>query len=180
MSEPKTYTSDFYPVQLIALELEEPQPGRMIWRYEFYIDNQLAQHQYLNYKWSGLYPNLQKYQYNSEKGRFVLIPAEGIIIYDCKEKSFFKTPASKESINNAFVGNKFIDNLLFVFMQRSFQIINLDDYTSHEVVFQTGRLQIQDLYYQEGSIALEYKDLSDYSVKTERYDLGGMRFSKKS
>lgn len=172
MYEPRTFTSKVHPVKLVAKEMDEPNPGRMIWRYEFWVNGKIVQDKSIDYRWSGLFPNLDNVQFESEDSRYYFIPAEGVVLYDWEQKSFYKTPASREFKNNAFVGNAFTEDYLVMVMQRSFLVLHVDRKKSVEVIFPFGELQIKSFHMRGSLLTLQYKDLSDFATKEKAYDIG--------
>jgi len=171
------FESEHYPIKLVAKTLDEPHPGHMIWRYEFYREGKLLNDPLLNYKWGGLYPDLDGYSMESDDGAFVYIPTEGsTLIYDTKSKKFKSYTAVIEGSNNTFVTNVFSEGRLLVVFKRSIQIVELKYFTVQNIHFEFNRFQLIAAQYIDDLLIVKYKDLSDYQVYNKRYDFNKMDF----
>ncbi|MBL3658456.1 hypothetical protein [Fulvivirga sediminis] len=178
LDEEHTFKAKHSNIKLVATHLDEPHPGHMIWKFHFYINNDLVQNPCLNYKWGGLYPDLDHFEMESENGRFIYLPVEKTLLYDVIKNQFIALEDKVDSKNNLFVMNKFSEGRLIIIHQRGFQVIQLQNMHTLNVLFPNGVYHLQEGYYIDDILVIKYKDLTDYKEYTKRYDFNKMAFEE--
>ena len=173
---PHIIRSEFHQIYLELKERDEPQPGRMIRRFGFYVNGQLYQHHRLNYQWVGLYDNLDQYSFESEDGAYIFLPVEGTALYDVQANQLHFYAAAIDSTSNQFIGNCFSEGRLVITQSRGIQIIDLSSLQVQNILFPLNTVQLLSAHYIDDLLIVRYKDLSDYEEKTKRYDFSKMRF----
>ena len=165
-------------IKLVATHLDEPHPGHLMWKYQFYINDTLVENQYLKYKCAGLYPDLDHFEIESEDGRFIYLPVEKTLIYDVLKNEYTLIEDKVDSVNNQFVMNRFSEGRLVIVHQRGFQIVQLRNMQVLNVLFPNGKYHLIEGYYIDDALIIKYKDLKDYQEYTKKYDFNEMAFEK--
>ena len=128
--------------QLIIKELEEPNYGRLLWRFSFSIDGKIIKNSQIN-EYSGLTENLKEYTFNSINNNYIFLPIEnGYLLYNTKSEKFEKLPNNSVGPNNDFVSNYYTSNFLVINRKREIQIVNLNTMNAINASFSFGKLQI--------------------------------------
>ncbi|MCM5664449.1 hypothetical protein [Galbibacter mesophilus] len=165
---PHIYIGEKSPTKLIATEYIEANYGNTMWRYQFYVDDKLVDNKHMNYKYGGLYPNLDLYQFEAKDGRHVFIPNGKTLIYNTEEKTYFEVAPAVDTVNNNFVKNFFNNNKLVIVYQRGIQIIALNSYIAKNVLFPQNSYQLRDAFYDDRDLYVTFKDLKNYKEKTQK------------
>lgn len=159
----------------MATEFDEPHNGHTLWRYEFYIEEQLVKNHIVGGDHTGLYPNLEHFEMESEDGNFIFIPKEEIVIYEVDTKQYhrFSTPGHT---NNSFIGNRFTEGRLVVTLAHSLVIVNLQNMSAQSIVLPSKKYQLREGYYVGDILIVKYLDLQTYSEETKHYNFDKMQF----
>lgn len=163
-------------IRLEIKERDELQPGRMIRRFEFYVNDHLYQHHLLNYKWVGLQDRLDQYTFESEDGNFIFLPTDNTLVYDVNNDQLHSYASNIDSSSNQFVGNCFSEGRLVICQERGLQIVALSSLQVQTILFPLNTVQIKSARYIDDLLLITFKDLTDYEEKTKRYDFSKMRF----
>lgn len=173
------FKSRFHNIELVATEFDEPQPGNTLWRFKLFIEGQLIENQYINYKWTGLYPDLTGYEMDAESGDYIYVPISGTsLLYNCVAKKFKSVSASLVNANNSFVANTFSEGRLLVVFSREIQIVELTTFTVQNILFDKNRYQLLGARFIDNHLIVKFKDLTDYKIKEKKYDSATMDFER--
>ncbi len=170
------FESKHHPIRLVATEFDEPHPGRTLWRYQFLVNGILQERPSLNYKFSGLHPDLTSFEMEDESGQFIFIPSEDSQVYEVAQDQYHPLPPLGETGNNQFVGNIFSQEKLVVIRKRSIQVVSLIDFQDQKVIFSKGQYHMISAKFEQGSLFVHFKDLGDYQEYKKKLDFEKKEF----
>jgi hypothetical protein len=180
LDTPHTFKAIHNNIKLIATEFDEPNYGRTLWKYNFFIDDILIENKYLYYSYGGLFSDLDNFELESIDGRYIYIPQiSDSIVYDTIKNVFFTFNSIFNLNNNHFVKNLFNGNKLIIIYERGFQILNLDNYILQTVVFPNDKPNIIDIEYnQNNELLIKYNNIGNYQQHIEKYDFTNLELIK--
>ncbi|GAA0716617.1 hypothetical protein GCM10009430_12490 [Aquimarina litoralis] len=171
-----TFSSKHNDIVLIATEYDEPNYGRFHWKYQFLINNTLVENQHMNYKYGGLFGNLNNFCLESKDGNHIFLPLEkNPLIYEPNEDNYFEISDVATGKNNGFLKNIFIEDKLFILCQRSVQIVNLINKRVQSILFPVNQFQLEDMEYNQ-KLLISYLNLKDSNKSKGYYDFESMNF----
>jgi len=178
IKEGHIFKSEHHDIQLKLISLEEPNNGRMQWRFQFLVNGKLIDNRFINTD-SYLLSNLKDYTFESIDKNYIFIPREyQSVVYDLKRNVFIELSRSSADRNNNYIGNYFTENKLVVNYTREVMIFDLDNHNCISVNFPFGKYQIKESRLKENKFIITYKDLNDYQIYTREYDFNLMDFKK--
>ncbi len=119
-----TYKSTKNNIELKLTGWDEPNNGRMLQVADLYVKGQLQNEKYFR-NWNRLNENLSKFQFESEDGNYLYIPAEsGGFVLNTNTLDYFDLPYKGLS-TLTFKGNFFHQHYLVVIYSDEVCLVNL-------------------------------------------------------